>query len=249
MSPPARRPRTTRTEEVRRQMMDDLMRRTLPPGGKLPNEDALAERFGVSRATVREAIRGLLEAGYLTRRHGHGTFVSRAPLSRHALDTTVSYTALIREGGHEPSERVLHKEVREATEEEGERLQLPPGAEVVSVERVRLADGSPVILSVDRIPAALLGDIAMAQLDASLYVILDWAGAPVRSATARLQPLVATPRLARLLEVERGTPLLHIDQVDHDGGGRPVMLSAEWHLADAFELLVNRKPAVPPEQA
>lgn len=245
-----RRPaRTTRTEEVRRRLMEDLLHGTIPPGGKLPNEDQLAERFGVSRATVREAIRGLLEAGYLTRRHGHGTFVSRAPLSAHALDTTVSYTALIREAGHEPGERVLHKEIREATDEEAERLMLPPDSDVVCVERVRLADGRPVILSLDRIPAALIGDMGLGRLDASLYVLLDWAGAPVRSATARLQPVVATARLARLLEAERGTPLMHIDQVDFDGGGRPVMLSAEWHLADAFELLVNRKPAVPPEDA
>jgi GntR family transcriptional regulator len=238
--------RITRTEDVRRRLLADVLDGALAPGAKLPNEDQLAERFAVSRATVREAIRGLLETGYLRRRHGHGTFVSHAPVSRHALDATVSYTAMIREAGHEPGERVLRRDVREATEEEARRLELAPAAPVTVIERVRLADGRPVILSVDRIPHALLRGVGPEELDASLYVILERVGAPVRSATAQLRPVLATARAARLLGVPARSPLLHIDQVDFDAGGRPVMLSAEWHVADAFELLVNRRPALPP---
>ena len=57
-------------------------------------------------------------------------------------------------------------------------------------------------------------------------------------------PTVADAKLGRLLAVKRGTPLLHIDQVDYDAGGRAVMLSHEWHVADAFELIVNRRSSV-----
>jgi GntR family transcriptional regulator len=63
----------------------------------------------------------------------------------------------------------------------------------------------------------------------------------VAHASAQLIPTVANAKLARLLVVKRGTPLLHIDQVDFDQRGRPVMLSREWHVADAFELIVNRR--------
>ena len=55
---------------------------------------------------------------------------------------------------------------------------------------------------------------------------------------------VADARLARLLQVKRGTPLLHIDQIDYDDRGRTVMLSAEWHVADVFELIVNRRASL-----
>lgn len=58
-------------------------------------------------------------------------------------------------------------------------------------------------------------------------------------ATAHLIPTLATAKLARLLTVKHGTPLLHIDQVDYDERGRPVMLSHEWHVADAFDLVVT----------
>ena len=228
--------RATRVDEVREGLLADLA--GLERGAKLPNEQALAERFAVSRATVREAVLGLLEAGYVTRRHGSGTFVADPPRGRHALDTTVSYTAMIREAGLQPGERVLAKEAREPTRAECDRLALPEGEHVVEVERLRLADGRPVIYSRDRIPESLLGD---ADLDGSLYVVLEWAGHRVVRASARLVPVVADDRLAALLDVDRGAPLLHIDQTDHDAGGRPVMLSHEWHVADAFELIVNRR--------
>lgn len=233
--------RTTRQEDVRRAVLAEIVDGSLPPGSKLPNEDALAERYNVSRATVREALRSLITASHLTRRHGHGTFVSSTPVSRHALDTTVSYTAMIRQAGFEPSERVLSKVLRAATEEEVERLGIEWTASVVVVERVRLADGRPVIASLDRIPVALLPGDALERLDASLYVLLEWAGAQVRFATARLVPVLATTRLANLLEVARNSPLLHIEEVDVAADGQPVMLSSEWHVPDAFELVVNRR--------
>jgi DNA-binding GntR family transcriptional regulator len=55
--------------------------------------------------------------------------------------------------------------------------------------------------------------------------------------------VIAERRLADLLSVDVGTPLLHIEQVDLDRDRHPVMLSSEWHVADAFELHVNRRRA------
>lgn len=235
------RKRPSLVEQVRQGLLDDLIDGKLARGAKLPNESELALRFRVSRATLREAVLGLLEAGYLARRHGSGTYVTYAPRSRHALETSVSYTAMIREAGHEPGERVVSKELRPPSELERGLLNLDEGARVIEVERVRLANKRPVIYSRDRIPEALLGDVEAAQLDSSLYVILEWAGHPVTHASARLIPTLADTKLARLLEIKRGTPLLHIDQVDYDSAGHAVMLSHEWHLADAFELIVNRR--------
>ena len=233
--------RTSLVEQVRQGLLEDLVGGKLVTGDKLPNEDRLAERFSVSRATVREAVLGLLEAGYLTRRHGSGTYVTKVPRSRHALDTTVSYTAMIRDAGHTPGETVIAKAVRAPTEHECEVLGLDADDRVHEVERVRLADDRPVIYSRDRIPAALLNGISEDALDSSLYVILASAGHPVFRASAELLPTLADERLSELLEVECGTPLLHIDQVDYDARGRAVMLSLEWHVADAFELIVNRR--------
>lgn len=227
-------------EQVRSGLLDDIRSRKLVVGDKLPNEYELAEQFAVSRATVREAIQGLLEIGHLARQRGNGTFVAPAP-SRHALDSNVSYTAMIREAGHEPSETVLHTLFRAPTQSEAEHLGLAAEDRVVEVERIRFGDGRPLIYSRDRIPEKVLGDIDPDLLGNSLYVVLEWAGHKVTRATAHLKPVVANAKLARLLQIQTRTPLLHILQTDHDADGNPVMLSDEWHVADAFELIVNRR--------
>src|SRR5947209_19350982 len=121
------RKRPSVVEQVREGLLEDLMAGELEPGAKLPNENELANRFAVSRATIREAVLGLMDAGYLVRRHGSGTYVTFSPRARHALETTVSYTAMIREAGYKPAETVLGKSVRPATE--AERKQLGVGAD------------------------------------------------------------------------------------------------------------------------
>ena len=115
--------RVSLVDQVRQGLLEDLVSGRLEPGAKLPNENEIGERFGVSRATVREAVLGLMEAGYLARRHGSGTYVTKAPRSRHALDSTVSYTEMIREAGHEPSVTVITKTVRAPDDREREVLE------------------------------------------------------------------------------------------------------------------------------
>jgi GntR family transcriptional regulator len=235
------RKRPSLVEQVRESLLEDLVAGKLAPGDKLANENELADRYSVSRATIRDAVRGLMDAGYLARRHGSGTYVTYSPRTRHPLETTVSYTAMIRESGRKPAETVVSKGVRAPVDAEREVLELPDGESVIEVERVRFADRRPVIYSRDRIPVALLGGDADQPLDSSLYAILDQAGHPVARATAHLIPTIADAKLAKLLAVKRGAPLLHIDQVDYDERGRAVMLSEEWHVSDAFELIVNRR--------
>lgn len=236
------RQRATAVERLRDELLAELLDGTYPSGVKLPNEDELAERSGVSRATVREAVGGLVEAGYLTRRHGSGTYVAGTLPRRHALDMSVSYLAMIREAGMEPGLVILDRSEHEASEEEAEALRLRVGEPLLRVERIRTADGRPVVYSVDRLALSQIADGGK-KLDASLYAVLAKNGHAVRGASARLKPVVADQRLADLLEVEPNAPLLRIDQVDFDSDGKPVMLSAEWHAADAFELHINRRAA------
>jgi GntR family transcriptional regulator len=235
------RKRPTLAGQVRERLLAELAGDRAPPGTKLPNETELAERFDVSRSTIREAVGSLIDAGYLVRRHGSGTYVTALPRTRHPLEMTVSYTDMIRASGYEPSETLISKEVRAPSPAECELLGMSEGESLVELERVRRADRRPVIYSRDRIPTVLLAEAYEAGLGTSLYTILARAGHPVACASAQLIPTVATARLARLLEIKRGKPLLQIDQVDYDTRGECVMLSAEWHVADVFELIVNRR--------
>jgi GntR family transcriptional regulator len=240
--------RQTRTEVVRDALADELRTGVYEAGQQLPNEDRLAERFEVSRATVREAVRGLIEGGYLARRHGVGTFVTGFSQRKHSLDATVSYTGMISGAGMSPGESVVARTERPATDEEAEALMVPEGTVLTCVSRVRTADGNPVIYSEDRIPTELLGEARQAPLDTSLYTLLASADLAIHHAVASLSPGVADHRLATLLEVAQGSALQFISEVDYTEPGLAVMLSDEWHVPGVFELTVNRRPAVPAEE-
>ncbi len=233
--------RQSLVEMVRTALLHDLAEGTLLLGEKLPNEDGLATRFDVSRATIREAVRGLVDSGYLNRVHGSGTFVTGIPRGEHALENSLSYTKMIEAAGAQPGIKVLQVRVTEPEEAVSDRLSLQTGAEVLRVERVRTADGRAVVYSVDQIPWELVDDTDIHALDPSLHTVLANHGREVRRATARLVPVVASARLAKMLDVPRGTPLQHFDQTDFDGSGRAVMVSWEWHTSDLFELRVNRR--------
>ena len=240
--------RQTRTEVVRDALADELRTGVYAAGEQLPNEDRLAEKFEVSRATVREAVRGLIEGGYLTRRHGVGTFVTGFSQRRHSLDATVSYTGMIAGAGMTPGERVVARTERPATADEAAALAMPQRTVLTCVSRVRTADGNPVIYSEDRIPTGLLGKARQAPLDTSLYELLGSAGLAIHHGVAALRPVVADQRLAGLLEIQPGSALQFITEVDYTEPGQAVMLSDEWHVPGVFELTVNRRPTVPAEE-
>src|SRR5262245_37293468 len=119
--------RPTRVEEARGKLLAGLTGGAFVAGARLPSEQELAHRFDVSRLTMREAVGSLVEAGYPTRRHGSRTYVNNALPRRHALDTTVSYTAMIVEAGMRAGEILLNRKVVPADEELAKRLQVDPG--------------------------------------------------------------------------------------------------------------------------
>mgnify|MGYP001247366450 CR=1 FL=1 len=235
---PAQRP--TLVDQVREQMLELISDGTYAVGDRLPNEQEMSERFQVSRATVREAYRALIDMGYLLRKHGTGTFLARVP-QRHALDHNLSYTQMIRAAGFEPSIRVVSQQLRDPDEEDRKRLRLEEGEKVIAVERVRLADDRPVVYSVDRIPARLVPEERRDKLPASLFDFLEELHHGARNGRARILPVLAGEREAKHLQVEEGTPLLFFDEVDFDQAGMPVMGSFEWHTSDVFELWINRR--------
>jgi DNA-binding GntR family transcriptional regulator len=211
-------------------------------GSKLPNEDRLCERFGVSRVTIREAVRGLIEDGLVVRRHGSGTYVTRRPLIRNSLDVNFSYTEHFQASGLRPGRRLLGLRRIPADEELAETFGIPVGTTLIEVRRIRTADGRPAVYSVDRVPDALIDPSPeRSAFGGSLYRILTAAGHPISHAEAVLIPAIADKELAHLLDVSPGTPIQQLRQTDYDEAGAPVMVSDEWHVTSVIELRVYRR--------
>ncbi|HEY2271559.1 MAG TPA: GntR family transcriptional regulator, partial [Jatrophihabitantaceae bacterium] len=147
--------RTLLADQLRDELLDEITSAQVQPGTKLPTEGQLAKRFNVSRATVRDAVRGLVEAGYITRRRGSGSYVTERRRMPHGLDSTLSYLTMIESAGAHAGMHILEAAFEPCCPDDSP-LQLDPGDTVLAVERVRTADDQPVIYSLDRIPARLL---------------------------------------------------------------------------------------------
>jgi len=233
-------------DRLRDELLEEMTSSQLPPGTKLPTEGELATRFGVSRATVREAVTSLVEAGYVTRRRGSGSYVAERRRMPHGLDSTLSYLAMIESAGAHAGMRVLEAVLDQYSKLDSQ-LQLRQGDTVLAVERVRTADDRPVIYSRDRIPARLLkADLDLQNLHPSLFGLLSSSGHAADHATATLRAVASTSRTAKVLGIPRGKPLLYVEEVDYDRDGTPVMLSREWHVSEAFDLRINRQAQTTP---
>ena len=112
---------------VRNELRRAILSGEFPFGSKLPNEDMLCDRFGVSRVTIREAVRGLIEDGYVVRRQGSGTFVTRRPNLRNSLDSNFSYTEYLESAGTRAGKQILGARTIVADAETLEALALPAG--------------------------------------------------------------------------------------------------------------------------
>lgn len=237
---------TLLADRLRDELLEEITSSQLVPGTKLPTEGELSKRFGVSRATVREAVRGLVEAGYVTRRRGSGSYVAERRRMPHGLDSTLSYLAMIESAGAHPGMRVLDAVFEQSTKIDS-ALQVGRGEMVLAVERVRTADDRPVIYSRDRIPARLLkADLDLSNLDPSLFALLRASGHAADHATATLRAVASTNFTAKVLGVRRGKPLLYIEEIDYDRDGTAVMLSREWHVSEAFDVRINRQAQTAP---
>ena len=226
---------------------DELARRitsgAIPPGSRFPPEPQLAEDLGVSRATLREALRSLEEDGFVTRRRGAGTFATHRPRLRNNLDVNFGVTEAIRASGMRPGAVDIKVSIAPSGANEAAALDIEPGDPVVTVERVRTADERRVVFSRDVVAQSLVGEDVLEQLeDGSVYDLLESAAhVAIQHGVVTIEPMAAERTLARKLKIPVGSLLLYLRQVDYDRGGDPVLLSHEYHLGDAFEFTVVRR--------
>ncbi|MQA06346.1 MAG: UTRA domain-containing protein [Streptosporangiales bacterium] len=234
----------------------DLRERCLkmPVGARLPSERWLAVDFGVSLMTVRQALAELASAGWVERVAGSGTFVRRPRVEMGPSLT--SFTEDMRRRNLRPSSRLISFE-RVATDSDVAReLGVRPGDEVITVERLRFADGEPMCHELAHLPLHLLSVLESADLEGSLHEALTAATTVLVSATRKVRALPAPPRECRLLDLPVGSPALEITDTFYDTRNRPVQTARSRYRFDRYEVLSklsrqpnNSRPRQQPEEA
>jgi DNA-binding GntR family transcriptional regulator len=227
--------------QVAQQIERSILDGTLPAGTRLPNEVDLADQLSLSRPTMRQAIRYLVDKGLLVRKRGVGTQVVQSRVRR-SLELSSLYDDLIR-SGQRPTTTVRELRVLEAPEEAAAALGVPVGSEVLLIRRLRHAQGEPLALMTNYLPRGLV-DITAADLErAGLYEILRASGISLRVARQTIGARSATSAEARDLHEPRGAALLTMTRTAYDDEGRAVEYGSHVYRATrySFELtLINR---------
>ena len=204
-------------------------------GARIPNEFELAESYKVGRVTVRRAIEELVQQGYLTKRQGKGTFVNAPKLKRkiRQKDDVQSFSDACRVNGMEPGACVISRKILPADSTEAQFFGVPVGTDLICVERVRTADGVPVMLENNAFVLAdhpYLQTLADKDLtDNSIFALVaEHSGrSPLKSDPCTVEIALADAQAAPLLEVPVGEPLFYMEAYFTDADGRPLLLGRQ----------------------
>lgn len=223
--------------QAAQQLETAIVTGVLPPGSRLENEVQLADHYGLSRPTMRQAIQYLVDKGLLVRRRGVGTQVVQAKVRR-SLELTSLYDDLAA-AGRMPMTRILRLGTVKAAGEVAERLGVPAGTDVVELHRLRLTGDEPLAVMTNYLPVGII-ELTAADLEKhGLYELFRGAGVNLRIAQQTIGARGATEEEARLLDETPGGPLLTMTRTAYDDNGRAVEYGTHVYRARRYSFTLT----------
>jgi len=235
------------TRPLWRQVLDDLERRIAAGdiSHRFPTDKELTEHYGVSRHTVREAVRRLRARGLVERHRGRGSFLSEQVLTQPVGGLYSLFQAVEEQGLEQRSEVLALERLRDP--EAAERLRLPPRSELVHLERLRLADGTPLALDSVWLPL----DIGQHILDVdftrtALYdELAERGGVRMTEVEETIEPVIPDADARTLLELGDDEALLRVSRLGFSGD-RPVECRVTLLRGERFRYTNSWRAEGPP---
>jgi len=212
-------------------------------GERLPSEPQLAKKLGVSRATLREAMRTFETQGLIRRRQGAGTFVvGQVPVLDSGLEVLESLETIARRMNLAVTVSDLQVERVYADQELAEGLKLPLASRLVNISRVIQADERPVAYLVDTLPEDFLKPEDLPEsFNGSVLDFLIARGTPFTVSRAAISATGATAEVARVLEIQRGDVLLQFTSQLYLADGNVVDYTVSNFIPGYFNFHVIRR--------
>ncbi len=214
-----------------------------PPGSRLTSEPELAKQMGVSRATLREAMRTFETQGLIRRRQGSGTYkVEKFRVIEAGLEVLESIETMARRMNLEVSVSDLRIEQMEADKMTADGLCVEEGTPFTRVQRVMRAEGRPVAYLVDSLPInTLQSDALTGEFGGSVLDYLIGSGVELQVSRAAISATNATADVAKALEIQRDAVLLQFASQLYDCTGKVVDYSVGYFIPGYFHFHVNRR--------
>jgi len=226
-------------QQLADQLADEIVRRDLPHGSRLPSEPELATQFNVNRHTVRRAVAALAEIGLVRVEQGRGTFVNRAGMLDYPIGPRTRFTEVISRHNLSPDALLVRSAVVPAEGRMAEDLRLEDGADCLLLEALHSADGRPLTLAAHYFPAdRFRGLDTLFEKTWSITKALKQFGVIeyVRRVT-RVSTRMPTAREADLLKQARSKPVLVIEALNVDEAGAPIEYGIGYSAGERLQLV------------
>ncbi|MBI1293655.1 GntR family transcriptional regulator [bacterium] len=234
-------PRYIQVEETLRSLLDTGGYR---PGDKLPPEPELAAQIGVSRATLREALRSFEQQGIISRRQGVGTFLNPRPLYiESGLETLESIEMLLHSRQLTPILRQRLVRSERALPKAAQRLHLKEGAPLTVVATTYAVADNPVAYLLEVVPVGVVDETTATAWTVSMLdgLLQERAHYDLGYGVAHIAPVHGSEEICTALSIDTQTPLFFIEQTVFSGAGTPCFYSRNYYLPQIFDFHVIRK--------
>jgi GntR family transcriptional regulator len=211
----------------------------LKEGDKMPTEEEICELFGISRITVRRALEGLQQGGYIYKQQGKGSFVMTKKTG-FQLNHLKGFTEEMKALGKEPSSKVLSFEIIPPSEKAAEALGIDITQKIYRLERLRLADGVPIAIERVHLPFYRFPTLRTVNLEESLYEILQYQfGCESYKGIEEIHAGLASEEEARLLQIVQGSAVLHINRTTYEREGMAYEYVESTYRGDQYQFTVT----------
>jgi len=223
-------------------LKQDIENGIIKPGNRLPSEFELARELGVSRATLREALRILEDENVIIRKHGVGTFINSKPVFTSGIEELYSITQMIEKKNQKAGTIFVNSDYQLATKTDIKAFQMDKAENILRIERIRTADDEPVVYCIDKIPESILPKDFNFKNDGSIFQSLEkQANSYISYAVAEIEPVGYHEKISQILHSPPESSLLVLKQMHYDIADRPVLVSINYFRADKFRFQVLRR--------
>jgi DNA-binding GntR family transcriptional regulator len=224
--------------KISQQLRQDIISGRYKVNDKIPSEEEIVKRFGVSRMTARHAVTQLVNEGLVYRVHGKGAYIANNKVER-SLNSLKGFYDDMKERGLNPVSQVIEFTRRLPSEYEQHKLQIQKHQEVYDIHRIRYINDCPVGTQKLVVPAHLVPGFENVNLATmSFYNYLNDIGRPLKMAYQHMEAVLA-PEIARRLGISENMPFFYLERVSIVEGNIPIELLTSHFRGDMYSYKIT----------